>query len=327
MAGTRPRRARVVLDLPAPRQPQPGRHRRGGHARPSCSRPTTAGVPARVGRAVRGVHARARRLPVQLRPRPRRRHARRDRLPQRPGARPGRAPMVDDDEWAWVADAVPSSTSITSSSRTSLPVFVPGGMHGLQQWNEAVCDGAWGPPVRLARASGSAAPSTSRTGRRSTVVPSAVNDLVVDVGDRSRTAPGDHQVLSGDIHFSYIAKVELPEIGGRSAPLDGQEPGTTVHQAVSSPVRNALRPRDRTVLRFGVSRVGRWIGGRLQRWSVAARAGSPGISSTARCSTTAWVSSPSTAGRTIWCSNAPPTTSGEPVLEVAAERELAVNAG
>ena len=27
---------------------------------------------------------------------------------------------------------------------SSLPVFVPGGIHDLQRWNERVCDGAWG---------------------------------------------------------------------------------------------------------------------------------------------------------------------------------------
>jgi len=191
----------------------------------------------------------------------------------------------------------------------------------LQQWNEALCEGAWGRPVawlseRLRRALDLEDWPAFNTSFHE------FNDLVVDVANGERP-PATITVLSGDIHFSYLSKVE--PMGAPSE--DDQEPGTTVHQAVSSPVRNALRPRDRTVLRFGVSRVGRWIGGRLQRW--AGR-------SSGRV-TWDFVDGPlfhngmaqlTLDGRSnhLVLERAAHDDDGNPVLEVAAERELAVTA-
>ena len=58
-------------------------------------------------------------------------------------SRPGSAPMLDDDEWAWFTAQcdVDVDHLIIGSS---LPMFVPGGLHDLQRWSEAVIDGAWG---------------------------------------------------------------------------------------------------------------------------------------------------------------------------------------
>ncbi len=152
------------------------------------------------------------------------------------------------------------------------------------------------------------------------------NDLVVDVATRERP-PATITVLSGDIHFSYLSRVQLTGLGPAGAQLDDQELGTAVHQAVSSPVRNALPPRDRTVLRFGVSRAGRWIGGRLQRW----------VGRSSGRVTWDFVDGPlfhngmgelTLDGRSahLVLERAAHDDRGEPVLEVAAERELAVTA-
>ena len=109
-----------------------------GRARRRCR------VPARVGAGIRGVHAGAGWLPVLVRPPARRRRARRDRRPQRAGARAGEA--LDRRRRRVGLDR---ATTATTDARhlligTSLPAFVPGGMHDLQRWNERVCDGAWG---------------------------------------------------------------------------------------------------------------------------------------------------------------------------------------
>jgi hypothetical protein len=228
--------------------------------------------------------------------------------------------MVDVDEWAWVTEQCHRDADHLLIA-TSLPVYVPGGLHGLQQWNEALCEGAWGRPVawlseRLRRALDLEDWPAFNTSFHE------FNDLVVDVANGERP-PATITVLSGDIHFSYLSKVE--PMGAPSE--DDQELGTAVHQAVSSPVRNALRPRDRTVLRFGVSRVGRWIGGRLQRW--AGR-------SSGRV-TWDFVDGPlfhngmaqlTLDGRSnhLVLERAAHDDDGNPVLEVAAERELAVTA-
>ncbi len=165
----------------------------------------------------------------------------------------GERRMVDVDEWAWVTDQCRRDADHLLIA-TSLPVYVPGGLHGLQQWNEALCEGAWGRPFawlseRLRRALDLEDWPAFDTSFHE------FNDLIIDVASAER-APATVTVLSGDIHFSYLAEVQH----------DGRNNATAVHQAVSSPIRNALRPRDRYVLRFAVSRVGRRIGTRLQKW-------------------------------------------------------------
>ena len=108
VAGARRRRARVVLDLPAPRQPRARRDPRRGDARRAARQAPTAGRCCASGRAVRGVHARARRLPVQLLPRPRPRAPRRDRLPATGGCSSRAiAPMLDDGRVGMGGRAVP----------------------------------------------------------------------------------------------------------------------------------------------------------------------------------------------------------------------------
>ena len=164
----------------------------------------------------------------------------------------GERRMVDTDEWAWVAEQCHRESDHVLIA-TSLPVYVPGGLHGLQQWNEALCGGAWGRPIgwlseRLRRALDLEDWPAFDTSFHE------FNDLIADVAG-SEHPPTTLTVLSGDIHFSYLSEVQI----------DGGTGVTAVHQAVSSPVRNALRPRDRSVLRFAVSRVGRRIGARLQK--------------------------------------------------------------
>ena len=135
---------------------------------------------------------------------------------------------------------------------TTLPVFLADGVHDLQVWNEAVCDGAWG--RRAAR--------WGERVRRSLDLEdwsafgasyAAFADLVAEL-QADEAGPESVVVVSGDIHFSYAARV-LP---GR----DGVPP---VWQVVSSPIRNALGGHERTVLRAVLSRPGRVLGALLRR--------------------------------------------------------------
>jgi hypothetical protein len=139
------------------------------------------------------------------------------------------APMVDAREW----------TGSSSRARTAPPPAagqlaagaLPPAFHGLEAWNEAVCDGAWGPRWRAVGRGRSAGPPTSSTGRRSARLRAAM-DLVSDVGLRpDRTGAGEHHVprrrrallLPGEARF------------GRSRQVT-----SAVHQAVCSPVRNPV---------------------------------------------------------------------------------------
>ncbi|MCB0998435.1 MAG: hypothetical protein KDB40_03995 [Acidimicrobiales bacterium] len=165
---------------------------------------------------------------------------------------PGARRMLDDEEWRWVRERTlePACHLVLASS---LPVFVPGGLHGIQQWNEAVCDGAWGrmsarAGERLRRAIDLEGwPAFDRSFRDLELL---LTELTAD-----HEAPCSVWVVGGDIHFGYLAEVDVP----------GAASGCTVTQVVCSPLRNVLQSRDRQVMRFGASRVGRRIGRWLSR--------------------------------------------------------------
>ena len=52
--------------------------------------------------------------------------------------------MVDAKEWEWIVEQTKDCASHLLLA-SSLPVLLPPAVHGLEAWNEAVCDGAWGP--------------------------------------------------------------------------------------------------------------------------------------------------------------------------------------
>ena len=178
-----------------------------------------------------------------------------DRLAQRAGARSGRSAhgrRARSGSGSW---SRPLRTGVTTScSPSSLPVFVPGGLHGIQQWNEAVCDGGLGTHGRPARRA-VAPDSTSRAGRRSPFVRRARVDLL---DERATTVTGRdgrrhrRPLIGGDIHFAYVATIDVGD-------------GVRVRQVVSSPMRNALATVERGAIHFASGRVGAVIGRTLAR--------------------------------------------------------------
>ncbi len=175
---------------------------------------------------------------------------------------PGSRAMVDAGEWRRIVEHCRAAEGHLVLV-TSLPVFVPDGLHDLQVWSERICDGAWG--SRAARLG-----ERLRRGldledwsafQRSY---DDMTTLLVELANRPelRTVT----VLSGDIHFSYVADV----------PLSGLEGGNRVNQVVSSPLRNALIPPERGVIRFTLTRFAARLG-RLLRRSVRAKNTAPHI--------------------------------------------------
>lgn len=165
--------------------------------------------------------------------------------------------MIGDDEWDWIVDRClePCRHLIVG---TSLPVFTPGGIHGLQQWSEVIAGGKWG---RLGERLG----ERIRRGLDTEHWPGfddsfrKFEQLVLDVaGQPEVRAPATMTVLGGDIHFSYGVVVE---------PRDGTTFASRVHQVVSSPIRNNLAAPERRAMRFAESDVGRRIGEFLRRIS------------------------------------------------------------
>jgi PhoD-like phosphatase len=167
---------------------------------------------------------------------------------------PGERRMVDDEEWNWVVDACNADVDHLLIG-TSLPVFVPGGLHDLQVWSEAICDGSWGWPGRKfgewLRIKADMEDWSAFLGSFE-----AFLDMLEQVAATSRRdAPSTVSVLSGDIHFSYAAELRFPR----------NQVASRVHQLVSSPIRNALKPPESTAMRLGTSRLTRQVGRFLRR--------------------------------------------------------------
>lgn len=161
--------------------------------------------------------------------------------------------MVDDEEWKWVIDACQVDVDHLLIG-TSLPAFVSAGLHDFQDWSEAICDGAWGWPGRKVG-------SWLRVKADMEDWPAfraSLNDLIDllhDLGASARLeAPATISVLAGDIHFSYASEIRFPK------PMKSR-----VHQLVSSPIRNALKPPESTAMRLGTSRIAGALGRGLRR--------------------------------------------------------------
>jgi len=168
---------------------------------------------------------------------------------------PGNRRMVDADQWEWVVDACSVDVDHLLIG-TSLPVFVPGGLHDLQVCSEAICDGAWGWPGRKVgewlRQKADMEDWPAFLGSFDALV-----ELLQDLGAKSRPdAPATISVLAGDIHFSFVAEIGFPGEPNMAA---------RVHQLVSSPIRNALKPPESTAMRLGTSRFALRIGRVLRR--------------------------------------------------------------
>src|SRR5262249_20088738 len=128
---------------------------------------------------------------------------------------------------------------------TSLPAFLGRGMHHLEAWNEAVCEGAWG---RVAA-------GLAEKMRRGLDLEhwAAFNESLRDLQDlvdrissgRHGDKPGSVVLLSGDVHHAYLARAVFASGNGDRSP---------VYQAVCSPFRNPLDSHERRAIEFGMSR-------------------------------------------------------------------------
>jgi hypothetical protein len=169
-----------------------------------------------------------------------------------------RRQIVDSDEWRWISERA------SEPCRHLLLASSPEAVHDLQQWSEAICAGRWGRAAawvgeRIRRAIdledwaafggsfGAFCDLITRVGRGSTPA---------DAQEAASPAPETITILSGDIHFAYIADVELPVSSAAAS---------RVRQVVCSPLRNVLRRRERLAVRAGLTRTGRRIGCLLRR--------------------------------------------------------------
>jgi hypothetical protein len=165
--------------------------------------------------------------------------------------------MVDDDEWDWLCERLRGDVDHLVVA-TSDPYLLMPALHGLEAWNERVCDGAWG---RWWARKGEAMRRDLDFDHWASFGESFAELTEVlratAAGERG-DAPSTITILAGDVHHAYVAEVEYP------TPVQ-----SNVHQAVCSPVRNPLDHKERRAIRFARTPVARAIGGTLRRLSGA----------------------------------------------------------
>jgi PhoD-like phosphatase len=155
----------------------------------------------------------------------------------------GRRQMIDDDEWDWIVDHSSGAFDHVIIAST-LPVFLPIGIHHLQAWNEALCAGRWGTLVA----------NLSERLRRAVDLEhwAAFNRSFEQLCDWLRAIargtdearpPASILLLGGDVHCSSVSEVEL-----------GIGKSSRVHQLVCSPFRNPLSSTERRIVRATGSR-------------------------------------------------------------------------
>ncbi|HEU4656019.1 MAG TPA: alkaline phosphatase D family protein [Capillimicrobium sp.] len=170
--------------------------------------------------------------------------------------------MLDEDEWRWLEDTASGDVDHLLLG-TSLPWLLERGLHDLEAWNEAVCNGAWG---RWATGWAEKLRQALDLEHWAAFEESFVRltRLVADIatGRRGR-APETIVALSGDVHHAYLSRVDLAE-PARSR----------VYQAVCSPFRNPLDKRERRMILFTGTKLASRIGAALAR---SARVRTPAI--------------------------------------------------
>jgi hypothetical protein len=171
----------------------------------------------------------------------------------------GERAVVDEAELAWVADRsrVDRDGIDHLLLGSSLPWLLPHGVHHLERWGEALGAGRWG---RFGRRFA----ESFRAGNDTEHWPSFgrsfddLGALLRSIGSGEEgPAPATALVLSGDVHFSYLAPADV-----------GDGVTARVVQLVSSPFRHGVPKGLRRKLLLAMSGVGR-VGGRVLRTTAA----------------------------------------------------------
>lgn len=171
--------------------------------------------------------------------------------------------MVDEKEWAWVRERALETTPRHLLFGSSLPYLMLPALHHLEQWNEAVAQGSWGP--RSAKVA-----EKMRIGldlEHWAAFTNSFNDMAALTRELSRgdDKPASIMWLSGDVHCSYVANADFG-VGGRDVPA--------TYQLTMSPFRNPLNLPIRAVNKLAVKRPAARILSKLAR---AAHVGPSGV--------------------------------------------------
>ncbi|MFC6932918.1 alkaline phosphatase D family protein [Actinomadura yumaensis] len=149
--------------------------------------------------------------------------------------------MLDDEEFQWLDGQCQGGMDHLLIA-SSLPYLLPRAIHHAESWNEAMAEGAWGKrSARLGESIRQAADLEHWAAFDASFREVAADVVAVARGERG-PAPASVTFLSGDIHYSYLARVTEPSTT------------STVSQVVCSPLRNPLVGRFRLANRVATAR-------------------------------------------------------------------------
>jgi hypothetical protein len=168
--------------------------------------------------------------------------------------------MADEGEWQWLTEAVAGDWEHVVIA-TSVPPLLPRGIHTLEAWAERICGGAWGRhAVRFGEGLRQAVdlehwPSFGASFAQLEVL---LTDLATGRHAASGAPPVTVTIISGDIHHSYLAAVDLPRAATGASPATGRT--SAVYEVVCSPFHQAIPPKMRIAQGLASSRVSGLIG-------------------------------------------------------------------
>ena len=137
---------------------------------------------------------------------------------------PGSREIVGGPDWEFCQEKLEGDVDHLLVG-SSLPLLLPRPLSDLEGWNEAVADGVWGRRwAGIGEKVRQGADLEHWAAFRTSFV--KVSELLAELGGRP-DGPATVAVLSGDVHYSYVARAEAPD-GGRFT------------QVTCSPLRNPL---------------------------------------------------------------------------------------
>ncbi|MBW8481990.1 alkaline phosphatase D family protein [Actinomadura parmotrematis] len=171
---------------------------------------------------------------------------------------PERRGMLDDEEFAWLDGRLQGGVDHLLVA-SSLPYLLAPTIHHAEAWNEAVAEGAWGRRAGTYGEKLRQGADLEHWGAFGASFERVARDIVaVGRGERG-AAPATIAFLSGDVHYSYVARVTSPGTASE------------IVQLVCSPLRNPLPPSFRFAQRVGTMRGLAVIPRLLARWAKVPR--------------------------------------------------------
>jgi hypothetical protein len=158
---------------------------------------------------------------------------------------PGNRQMVDDEEFAFIAEHAREGGFNHLILATTLPVLLPYAMHWLEAWDEAIAEGAWGPRwAKLGEKIRQGLDLEHWAAFQKSF--HRVVELVREIGSgKYGEPPASIVFLSGDVHNAYLERVAFKR---------GDGVRSSVWQGVCSPFRNPLDGHERFAVKLSASR-------------------------------------------------------------------------